>query len=317
MRKIAPLILEPLAQPATRCVLFCHGLGDSAHGWIDTLRELQAQAPLRSTRFIIPTAPTRRVTINGGAPCPAWYDIRSLSGKRDEEGNCEGLEESSATLHALIGEAGVPPGKVVLAGFSQGGALSLFAGLNYRGTGGSSGGGGGGAGGGGGGGAAAGPSSGEHLGGIAVLSGYLPMPQKVSANPLVLAHTPAIFFHGDEDRVVPLGHAEDAHRRLKGARPPPQRPHTRATRATTTSKMRFTLLPSHFVSSSLQTWGAPMCVLKRTKGWRTARTRRSSQTLPPFWRAFRHAHPHTNVFFPFCFSLLPSTDPPHPPHPRF
>ena len=231
MRKIAPLILEPLAQPATRCVLFCHGLGDTAQGWVDTLRELQAQAPLRSTRFIIPTAPTRRVTINGGMPCPAWYDIKSLTGKRDEEGNCEGLEESSATLYALIGEAGVPPGKVVLAGFSQGGALSLFAGLNYRGTGGSSGGGGGG------GGAAAGPSSGveQHLGGIAVLSGYLPMPQKVSANPLVLAHTPTIFFHGDEDRVVPLGHAEDAHRRLKGARPAPFTAAPRCTRTTHTT----------------------------------------------------------------------------------
>lgn len=169
---------------------------------MDTLRELQQQPLLRATRFILPTAPTRRVTINGGMPCPAWYDIKSLSGKRDEEGECEGLEESAGAIYALLGTAGVPASRVVLAGFSQGGALSLFAGLNFKGGGGGEGGGGGG------GGAAAAAAAapiapavgdGAHLGGIAVLSGYLPMPSKLSANPLVLAHTPTAFFHGDED----------------------------------------------------------------------------------------------------------------------
>jgi lysophospholipase-1 len=107
-----------------------------------------------------------------------------------------------------VAGAGVPPDRVVLAGFSQGGALSLFAGLNFGGSG-------GGAAGAAAGGAAAGGAAGAHLGGIAVLSGYLPMPSKVVPNPHVLARTHTVFFHGDEDAVVPLTYAEDAHKRLQ------------------------------------------------------------------------------------------------------
>jgi len=77
MRKFAPLILEPLTQPATRACIFSHGLGDTAHGWIDVLRDLQQQPRLATYRFILPTAPIRPVTINGGMPCPFVFSAQT------------------------------------------------------------------------------------------------------------------------------------------------------------------------------------------------------------------------------------------------
>lgn len=99
-------------------------------------------------KFILPTAPTQRVTMNMGMPMPSWYDIVGLDERSNE--NCKGLAESRATLEGILEKehdsTGLPYSRMVLAGFSQGGALSLFTGLQLE----------------------------QKLAGIAVLSGYLP-----------------------------------------------------------------------------------------------------------------------------------------------
>lgn len=85
-------------------------------------------------KFVLPTAPTQRVTMNMGAPMPSWYDIVGLDERSNE--NCKGIEESQAKIKAILQkeheETGLPYSRMVLAGFSQGGALSLFTGLQLE-----------------------------------------------------------------------------------------------------------------------------------------------------------------------------------------
>ncbi len=111
---------------ATSAVILCHGLGDTGAGWEDTVRH--ALAPrLPNTRFVLPTAPSQPVTINGGARMPSWYDIESLSKSRALE-KCAGLPASVERLRGLVADQvakGIPENRVALVGFSQGGALSL------------------------------------------------------------------------------------------------------------------------------------------------------------------------------------------------
>jgi predicted esterase len=185
------LILDPRKGEADALVVLSHGLGDSAEGWIDTAAN--AIAPrLPSVRFVLPTAPTQPVTVNGGYAMPSWYDIESLGKGRDRtQEKAKGIEASQATLLKIIDDAkakGIPPERIILAGFSQGGALSLFTGLSYPG----------------------------RLGGIVVLSAYLPVPGQVKPHPAgATLDTPVLFCHGDEDDVVPLDAGRDAERRVK------------------------------------------------------------------------------------------------------
>lgn len=185
-RNKTTLTLEPAGEH-TATVIFMHGLGDTAHGWIDMVAGMFAPA-LPHVKFILPTARVQPVTINGGMPMPAWYDIESLSADRSRE-KCEGIEDSAAGVHGMISTevtAGIPHNRVLLGGFSQGGAMSLFVGLNCK----------------------------ETLAGMLVLSGYMPVPDRIVASPASLA-TPILMCHGDEDGVVPLAYAQDAHARLK------------------------------------------------------------------------------------------------------
>jgi predicted esterase len=172
---------------ARSAVILCHGLGDTSDGWSETVSA--ALAPyLPDTLFILPTAPTQPVTINGGAPCPSWYDIESLSTSRSLE-KCAGLDESVARLTALVRTqvaAGIPESRIGLVGFSQGGALSLFTALTW---------------------------AGPPLAGAFVLSGYLPRAAAVKPTPAVAGGTLVRLYHGDEDRVVPLVAAHDAEAR--------------------------------------------------------------------------------------------------------
>lgn len=169
------LVLEPRSG-ASSTVIFMHGLGDSAQGWVDTVAGAFAPA-LRATRFVLLTAPTRPITVNGGMRMPGWYDITSFD--RDSMINgpeAEGLSASRARVHAAIAAeaaAGVPAARVVLGGFSQGGALSLDAGL----------------------------SAPETLAGILCLSGYLAFPGGLAPSPAA-ALTPVLMLHGEEDPLV-------------------------------------------------------------------------------------------------------------------
>jgi len=182
------LIVQPAAAH-TATVVFMHGLGDTADGWVDTAASVFARA-LPHVKFILPTAETRPITINGGYPMPGWYDIKSLSAHRELE-SCDGIHDSRTRVLALVQQEqevhGVPPGRVVLAGFSQGGAMSAFVGLNFPGP--------------------------DPLAGIVVMSGYLPLPKEVKPSAAAL-RTPVLQCHGDEDAVVPLDYGRDCQEHL-------------------------------------------------------------------------------------------------------
>jgi len=151
-----------------------HGLGDTNMGWADVAGMLQASLP--HIKFVLPNAPTSPVTLNGGFEMPSWYDITSLTDRAFQP--CTGIDESKETITALIEDevaSGIPPSRIVVAGFSQGGAMSLFAGLQYP----------------------------KTLAGVCVLSGYLPKEDgfQVASE---ATKTPVAHFHGTDDPTVKI-----------------------------------------------------------------------------------------------------------------
>lgn len=157
-------------------VIWLHGLGADGNDFVPLVPEL-VRREWPPIRFVFPHAPVRPVTINGGAPMRAWYDIRELdlANRADEQG----VAESVAQVEALIareGERGIPPGRIILAGFSQGGAVTLAAGLRRR----------------------------EQLAGLVALSTYMPAAQGAQAALVEGASRQPVFMaHGSEDPVVP------------------------------------------------------------------------------------------------------------------
>jgi phospholipase/carboxylesterase len=124
MSDIQTVEIETGKEPSAS-VIWLHGLGADGHDFEPIVPELRLPDAL-PLRFVFPHAPVRPVTINGGMAMRAWYDIVSLD--RSGPADAAGIGESSATLEALIereGQRGVPPERVVLAGFSQGGAIAI------------------------------------------------------------------------------------------------------------------------------------------------------------------------------------------------
>ncbi|MBU1330695.1 MAG: alpha/beta hydrolase [Gammaproteobacteria bacterium] len=118
-----PLILQPTL-PADACVIWLHGLGADRYDFLPVAEALQAILP--STRFVLPQAPTQAVTINGGWAMPSWYDILAMSPARAI--NQDQLETSAQQVMDLIEaqrDSGIDPSRIILAGFSQGGAVVL------------------------------------------------------------------------------------------------------------------------------------------------------------------------------------------------
>jgi phospholipase/carboxylesterase len=173
---LPPIEIETAPHP-TAAIIVMHGLGADGNDFVPIAKELDL-APVGPVRFVFPNAPVIPVTVNGGHPMPAWYDIAGpdLSHREDEAG----LRRSQAAIEALIAQEkarGIPAGRIVLAGFSQGCAVSLMTGLRH----------------------------GERLGGIVGLSGYLPL----AATTAVERHaanqrTPVFLAHGTHDGVVVL-----------------------------------------------------------------------------------------------------------------
>lgn len=156
-------------------VIWLHGLGADGHDFASIVPEL-LRPGWPAIRFVFPHAKVRPVTINGGVPMRAWYDIVDLSS--EERADETGVRESIAEVDALIArerDRGVPAARVILAGFSQGGAIVLANGLRRK----------------------------EGLAGMAVLSGYLPLAGK-TAEELTPAGraTPVFMAHGTQDPVV-------------------------------------------------------------------------------------------------------------------
>jgi phospholipase/carboxylesterase len=167
------LILQPRT-PADACVIWLHGLGADRYDFLPVAEALQEVLP--STRFVLPQAPTRAVTINGGYAMPSWYDILAMSPARAI--NRDQLETSTLQLIRLIEaqrDSGIDPARIILAGFSQGGAVVLHcAFLRWQGP----------------------------LGGVLALSTYAP----TFAAELQLAadkqQLPTLCLHGSQDAVV-------------------------------------------------------------------------------------------------------------------
>lgn len=119
------------AFPANACVIWMHGLGADANDFVPPIPELGRHAR-HSVRFVFPNAPTMPVTINGGYVMRAWYDIASAEiDKRADEG---GVRRSQAAISELIADQnakGIASGRIILAGFSQGGVIALQTGLRH------------------------------------------------------------------------------------------------------------------------------------------------------------------------------------------
>jgi phospholipase/carboxylesterase len=158
-------------------VIWMHGLGADGWDFVPIVRELPLPDDL-ALRFIFPHAPVRPVTINNGHEMRAWYDIRQndISRQADEAG----IRESQAQVEALIAreaERGIAAERVVLAGFSQGGAIALQAGLRHK----------------------------EKLAGIVALSTYLPLQESFEAEAAgANKATPIFMAHGTQDPIVPV-----------------------------------------------------------------------------------------------------------------
>lgn len=175
--------LEP-ASPADACVIWLHGLGANGHDFVPVVPHLKLPASL-NVRFIFPHAPDMPVTCNGGYIMPAWYDILTLSEIR--EINVQTLQQSCARIADLVRQQmqqGIPAERIVLTGFSQGGAVAYHTALGFP----------------------------QPLGGLIALSTYLPQPalleqQDRTAN----RNIPIRIVQGDFDDMVTERSARMAH----------------------------------------------------------------------------------------------------------
>lgn len=169
-----PIVIEPPGA-ANASIVWLHGLGASADDFAGLAEELRL-GPNHGLRFVLPNAPVQSVTINGGVSMPSWYDIRGLDIAATED--IDGLVASQAQVAALIEserERGIEPERIVIGGFSQGGALALYAGLRFR----------------------------EKLAGIAALSAYLPCYEQLETEAASANQAAPIFMaHGDADPVL-------------------------------------------------------------------------------------------------------------------
>ena len=168
-------------------IIWMHGLGADCWDFVSLVKELALPEDL-PLRFIFPQAPSRPITINNGQVMPGWYDISmaELQRKPDEAG----VRQSQASIDQLIAreiERGIRADKIILAGFSQGGAIALQTGLRYR----------------------------EALGGIMALSTYLTLDDSLSAEATIAnANIPILMAHGTQDPVIPLSLAQSSRAKM-------------------------------------------------------------------------------------------------------
>lgn len=170
------VLLSPAEAPAA-AVVWLHGLGADGHDFVPVVSELGLPEGHR-VQFVFPHASVRKVTLNGGMPMRAWYDIYGLN--REGPQDADGIETSRARIAARIGaliDEGIPASRIVLAGFSQGGAVALHAALRHR----------------------------EGLAGLLPLSTYLPLFQQLTAETAVAPRSlPILMMHGLYDPILPV-----------------------------------------------------------------------------------------------------------------
>ncbi len=187
-----PQLLENIeietAPNPTVAVIWMHGLGADGNDFVPMVRELDLHG-LPAIRFVFPHANSMPVTVNGGYVMRAWYDITNADLVRREDE--AGLRASQAQVEALIAREkarGIPAGRIILAGFSQGCAMALQTGLRHP----------------------------EKLAGLMCLSGYVPLADKLSNERSVESlGTPVFMVHGRGDGVIPIVRAEQSRDLLK------------------------------------------------------------------------------------------------------
>jgi len=181
MAELLPAIEIETAPKPDASVIWLHGLGDTGDGWSQVVPGLALPKSMR-VRFVFPHAPKMAVAINNGYVMPAWYDIREAN--LSERADVAGVQRSQAQLAALMAREnarGVDDARIVLAGFSQGGAVALYTGLRHP----------------------------KRIAGIVALSTYL-----ISANALPSESSaanrgvPIFMAHGTFDPVVRLAWAQ-------------------------------------------------------------------------------------------------------------
>ena len=190
MTALLPCVeLETGARPGAS-VIWLHGLGADGNDFVPIVEEMKLPADL-PIRFVFPHAPVRPVTINNGFPMRAWYDIYAadLANRADSLG----VAQSQGHVEALIAREktrGVAAMRIVLAGFSQGGAIALHTGLRHA----------------------------ERLAGILALSTYLPMADRLATDASPMNRDLPIFMaHGTMDPVIKLAWSEASRRALEAA----------------------------------------------------------------------------------------------------
>ena len=175
-----PVVVEP-AKPATAAVVWLHGLGADGHDMEPVAAEL-GKSGLDDVRYVFPHAPVRPITINGGMAMRAWYDIAEP--ELDRCPDVEGVRASAEVARAIIDEQaarGIPSERIVLAGFSQGGAIALYAGLRLP----------------------------FRIAGVLALSTYLPGAESLGTEAHAANRDVPIFLaHGSQDPVIALALSE-------------------------------------------------------------------------------------------------------------
>jgi phospholipase/carboxylesterase len=182
-----PVEVETAPNPLASVILL-HGLGADGHDFEAVVPELGLPRDL-ALRFVFPHAPMRAVTINAGLVMRAWYDI--LPGAGDFCENPQHIRESQEIVHVFIKrelERGIPASNILLAGFSQGGAIALHTGLRYA----------------------------QRLTGLLILSSYLPIAsglaqERHDAN----RDIPIFMAHGEDDPLIPLSRASESRKCLR------------------------------------------------------------------------------------------------------
>ncbi|KAI8091158.1 Phospholipase/carboxylesterase/thioesterase [Gilbertella persicaria] len=172
----------------TATVFFCHGLGDTGAGWSFLAEELSNLFPY--VKWVLPNAPIRPITLNGGYPMPGWFDLSSLDKSGFKHEDEKGILASVTSVNRLIRDEvdhGIPANRIILGGFSQGACLSLVHALTTE----------------------------YKLGGVVACSGWLgladKMPQMLSdAN----KKTPFLMCHGDKDPVVKYEYGQTSAEKL-------------------------------------------------------------------------------------------------------
>ena len=166
--------------PPQAAVIWLHGLGADGHDFEPIVPELRLK---QAVRFVFPHAPVQPVTINQGMRMRAWFDIFQFGGGREDD---KGIRASQTLIEKMISEEvkkGIPESKIVLAGFSQGGAIALQTALRYP----------------------------KPLAGVMALSTYLPIAATLAAERAAPnAQVPIFMAHGAYDDIIPIQRARDS-----------------------------------------------------------------------------------------------------------